>query len=165
MPHRSKPATVLIADDDPDDRELVREAFARSGLACDLRFVGDGGELLDYLYRRGAYHDPAGSPWPGLILLDLNMPRVDGREALRAIGADPQFRGIRVVIMTASRAAHDLVRSYETAAVSYILKPSTFEGLVEVVGTLGRYWLEIVELPPDGNGTPPARLPGPGPAH
>ena len=151
----AKPVTILMADDDPDDRELTREAFAESRLVNDLRFVEDGEELLDYLHRRGKYADPASAPWPGVILLDLNMPRLDGREALKAIKADPRFRGIRVVVMTTSKAEADVVKSYDLQAASYITKPVTFEGLVEVVRTLGKYWLEIVELPPDGNRPPP----------
>ena len=150
-----KPVTVLMADDDPDDRELTREAFAHAGLATDLRFVGDGEELLDYLNRRGEYQDPAASPWPGLVLLDLNMPRLDGREALRLMKDDPRFRGIRVVVMTTSKAEADVVKSYDLSAASYITKPVTFEALVDVVRTLGKYWLEIVELPPDGHRPPP----------
>jgi two-component system response regulator len=163
MTARKRPITILVADDDPDDRTLTAEAFAESRLANDLRFVEDGVELLDYLHRQGKYADPASSPWPGVILLDLNMPRMDGREALREIKADPRFRGIRVVIMTTSKAEEDVVRSYDLSAASYITKPVTFEGLVEVVKVLGRYWLEIVELPPDGNGKPTPRPAGQGP--
>src|SRR6185312_13764096 len=99
--------TILMADDDPDDRELTREAFEESRLANDLRFVEDGVELLDYLKRRGKYEDPASSPRPGLILLDLNMPKKDGREALREIKADPKLKSIRVVILTTSKAEED----------------------------------------------------------
>ena len=147
-----KPVTILIADEDPDDRQLTREAFEENHLANDLRFVEDGEELLDYLYRRGKYTNPESAPWPGIILLDLNMPRKDGREALEQIKQDPMFRGIRVVIMTTSKAEEDVVRSYNLSATSYITKPVTFERLVDVVRTLGKYWLEIVELPPNGNG-------------
>jgi two-component system response regulator len=154
MRDRTKPITILMADDDPDDRQLTKEAFEESHLANELRFVEDGEELLDYLYRRGKYADPASAPWPGLILLDLNMPRKDGREALREIKKDPRFRSIRVVIMTTSKAEEDVVRSYDLSAASYITKPVTFERLVEVIRTLGKYWLEIVELPPNGDGTP-----------
>src|SRR4051794_29531692 len=96
-PPTTRPVTILMADDDPDDRRLTKEAFAESHLANDLRFVEDGEELLDYLHHRGKYADPATSPRPGLILLDLNMPRMDGREALQQIRADARFRGIRVV--------------------------------------------------------------------
>jgi len=143
----------LIADDDPDDRKLTREAFEENHLANDLRFVEDGEELLDYLGQRGKYAAAGAAPLPGLILLDLNMPRKDGREALQEIKADPRWRNIRVVIMTTSKAEEDILRSYNLSAASYITKPVTFEGLVEVVKTLGKYWLEIVELPPNGNGT------------
>jgi len=151
MGNGGKPITILMADDDPDDRQLTKEAFEESHLANDLRFVEDGEELLDYLHHRGKYADPATSPRPGLILLDLNMPRMDGREALQQIRADARFRGIRVVIMTTSKAEEDVVRSYDLSAASYITKPVTFERLVDVVKTLGKYWLEIVELPPNGD--------------
>jgi len=147
-----KPVTILIADDDADDRELTREAFEENHLANELRFVEDGEELLDYLNQRGKFSDPASSPWPGIILLDLNMPRKDGREALEELRRNPKFRGIRVVIMTTSKAEEDVIRSYDLSAASYITKPVTFERLVEVIRALGKYWLEIVELPPDGNG-------------
>jgi CheY-like chemotaxis protein len=136
-----------MADDDPDDREMTREAFAESRLANDLRFVEDGEELLDYLKRRGKYADPASSPRPGLILLDLNMPRKDGREALEEIKADPDLKRIRIVVLTTSKAEEDVIRTYNLSVASYISKPVTFERLVEVVKTLGKYWLEIVELP------------------
>jgi len=153
-----KPVTILVADDDPDDRQLTREAFEENHLANELRFVEDGEELLDYLNRRGKYTDPASAPWPGILLLDLNMPRKDGREALQELRKTPRFRGIRVVIMTTSKAEEDVIRSYDLSATSYITKPVTFERLVEVVRAIGKYWLEIVELPPDGNGSTNARL-------
>lgn len=143
-----------MADDDPDDRELTRKAFEESHLANDLRFVENGEELLDYLNRRGKYTNPAVSPRPGLILLDLNMPRMDGREALREIKSDPKLRTIRVVVMTTSKAEEDIVRTYDLSAASYIAKPVTFEGLLDVVRTLGKYWLEIVELPDDADEGP-----------
>jgi len=142
-----KPIVILMADDDPDDRLMTREAFEESRLANELRFVEDGEELLDYLKRRGKYADPSSAPRPGLILLDLNMPRKDGREALREIKADPQLKRIRVVILTTSKAEEDILRSYDLNAASYITKPVTFESLVDLVRTLGKYWLEIVELP------------------
>ena len=151
MADNRRTVTILMADDDRDDRELTREAFVESRIANDLRFVEDGEELLDYLNRRGKYTDPASSPRPGLILLDLNMPRMDGREALRAIKADPRFRPIRVVIMTTSKAEEDILRAYDLSAASYITKPVTFDGLIDVIKTLGKYWLEIVELPDNGD--------------
>ena len=146
-PIKPKVVTILMADDDADDRQLTKEAFAESKLVNDLRFVEDGEQLLDYLHRRGKYAEEGAYPMPGLILLDLNMPRKDGREALREIKADPRLRSIRVVIMTTSKAEEDIVRTYDLSASSYITKPVTFEGLLEVVKTLGKYWLEIVELP------------------
>jgi CheY-like chemotaxis protein len=146
----TKPITILMADDDADDRLMTKEAFDESRLANDLRFVEDGEELMDYLRRRGKYADPATSPRPGLILLDLNMPKKDGREALAEIKADPDLKRIRVVIMTTSKAEEDIVRTYDLSAASYISKPVTFEALVDVVRALGKYWLEIVELPDNG---------------
>ena len=151
MLQRSKPITILMADDDPDDRQLTREAFEENHLANDLRFVEDGEELLDYLHQRGKYAAPGAAPVPGLILLDLNMPRKDGREALQEIKSDPRFRAIRVIVLTTSKAEEDVVRSYDLSAASYITKPVTFESLVDVVKTLGKYWLEIVELPENGD--------------
>jgi two-component system response regulator len=139
-----------MADDDADDRQLTKEAFDEARLGNDLRFVEDGVELLDYLNQRGKFADPAQSPRPSLILLDLNMPRKDGREALRELKADPRFRAIRVVILTTSKAEEDIARTYELSATSYITKPVTFEALVDVIRTLGKYWLEIVELPDNG---------------
>jgi two-component system, response regulator len=150
MEKRTKPITILMADDDADDRKMTKEAFDESRLVNDLRFVEDGDELLDYLYRRGKYSNPADSPRPGLILLDLNMPKKDGREALREMKADPKLRTIRVVVMTTSKAEEDIERTYNLSASSYITKPVTFAGLAEVIRTLGRYWLEIVELPENG---------------
>src|SRR5687767_8948579 len=148
--HR-KPITILIADDDADDRLMAREAFEESRLSNDLRFVEDGVELMDYLKREGKYSDPSVSPRPGLILLDLNMPKKDGREALKEIKANPALKSIRVVILTTSKAEEDIYRTYDLSAASYITKPVTFAGLVEVIRVLGKYWLEIVELP---NGQP-----------
>ena len=147
MTQRSS-VVILMADDDVDDRELTRDALAESRLANELYFVEDGVELLDYLRHRGAYARPGSAPRPGVILLDLNMPRKDGREALREIKADPDLRTIPVVVLTTSRAEEDIVRSYDLGANSFISKPVTFDGLVEVVRGLGKYWFDIVELPP-----------------
>jgi CheY-like chemotaxis protein len=147
MNRHGKPITILMADDDPDDRMMTQEAFEESRLANDLRFVENGVELMDYLHRRGKYADPASSPRPGLILLDLNMPKKDGREALQEIKADPKLRNIRIVIMTTSKAEEDILRTYDLGASSYVTKPVTFSALVDVIQTLGKYWLEIVELP------------------
>ena len=149
MTHSSapRPVTILMADDDPDDRLMAREAFEESRLANQLFFVHDGVELMDYLHRRGDYADPARSPRPGVILLDLNMPRKDGREALREIKEDADLRRIPIVILTTSKAEEDILRSYDLGANSFITKPVTFESLVNVVRTISSYWFEIVELP------------------
>jgi CheY-like chemotaxis protein len=147
-----RPITILMADDDPDDRLFAKEALQESRLANGLHFVEDGEELMDYLSQRGAYAGPAAAPPPGLILLDLNMPRKDGREALEEIKADPDLRRIPVVVLTTSKAEEDILRSYDLGASSFIIKPVTFESLVDVMKTLARYWFEIVELPPDATG-------------
>ena len=146
MPNRTHPITILMADDDADDRLMTREAFEASHLANDLKFVENGVELLDYLYRRGQYTNPESSPRPSIILLDLNMPKKDGREALEEIKKDPNLRNIRIIVLTTSKAEEDIYRTYNLGAASYITKPVTFESLVDVVKTLGKYWLEIVEL-------------------
>ena len=142
-----KPITILVADDDPDDRQLTKEAFEEAKLVNDLRFVEDGVELLDYLRHKGKYSDPASSPRPSILLLDLNMPRKDGRQALAELKQDPNLKMIRVIIMTTSKAEEDILRTYNLSATSYITKPVTFDALVDVVKTIGKYWLEIVELP------------------
>jgi CheY-like chemotaxis protein len=139
--------TILMADDDEDDRQLAQDALRESRLHNELRCVADGEELLDYLLHRGKYVDPASSPRPALILLDLNMPRMDGREALAAIKANAELRRIPVVVLTTSKTEEDICRSYDLGASSYITKPVTFAGLVETMKALGRYWLEIVDLP------------------
>jgi CheY-like chemotaxis protein len=143
---------ILMADDDPDDCLLVRRAFKKNRLLNDLHFVGDGEELMDYLLRRGRYADPESSPRPDMLLLDLNMPRKDGREALREIRENPELRTLPVIVLTTSKEEEDVLRSYDLGANSFITKPVTFEDLVELVCSLGRYWLEIVELPPKRGG-------------
>ena len=142
-----RPIVILMADDDADDRMLTKDALAESRVLNDLRFVEDGEELLDYLKGRGAYTDREKAPRPGLILLDLNMPKKDGREALKEIKADPELRRIPVVVMTTSKAEEDVYRSYDLGASSFITKPVTFDRLVELMRTMGQYWVEFVELP------------------
>lgn len=143
------PITILICDDDEDDRLLTRQALEDAHIANDLRFVEDGEELLDYLHQRGRYAGETGSaPRPGLILLDLKMPRMDGREALERIKGDPMLGDIPVVVLTTSRLEADIIESYRLGVNSFISKPVTFSGLVDAMNVLGRYWLEIVELPP-----------------
>jgi CheY-like chemotaxis protein len=154
-PHKTspEPIVILLAEDDPDDRLLTREALAESRLANDLRCVENGEELMAYLRQEGPYAAPGAAPRPGLILLDLNMPRKDGREALAEIKADAELRQIPIVVLTTSKAEEDIFRSYDLGVSSFITKPVTFEGLVEVMKVLGRDWFEIVELPPS---EPPA---------
>jgi CheY-like chemotaxis protein len=135
-----------MADDDEDDRQMTREALAEASVVNPVHFVGDGDELLDYLRRRGSY-ERADAPLPGVILLDLTMPRRGGREVLADLKADPQLRRIPVVVLTTSKAQEDVVSSYELGANSFITKPVTFQGLVDVVRGFARYWLDIVELP------------------
>ena len=147
MSRLCKPIVILMAEDDSDDRLMTKEALFECRLANDLRFVEDGEELLDYLHVRGQYHDPEKAPRPGIILLDLNMPRKDGREALKEIKADPELRSIPIVVLTTSKAEEDILRSYNMGANSFITKPVSFEGLINVIITLGKYWFEIVELP------------------
>ena len=143
----ARPITILYADDDPEDRMLLLDAWQESRVANELHSVEDGEQLMDYLFRRGNYEHLAGAPLPGMILLDLNMPRKDGREALREIKSDPQLRRIPVIVLTTSKAEEDIFRAYDLGVNSFIVKPVTFKSLVEVTQTSGRYWLEIVELP------------------
>ena len=149
--NKVKPITILMADDDEDDRLLTQDALAESRVLNELFFVEDGVELLEYLERKGKFSAKESSPRPGLILLDLNMPRMDGREALQAIKANPNLKGIPVVILTTSKQEEDMVKGYDLGAASYITKPVTFEGLVELMQTLGKYWVEFVELPTPQN--------------
>ncbi len=142
---------ILIADDDPEDRMLMQDALRECRLRNPLYFVEDGEQLLDFLKHRGQFADPETSPRPGLVLLDLNMPKVDGIEALETIRADPDLRTMPVVVLTTSNATTDVHSCYALGVNSFITKPVTFEGLVEAVKVLGRYWFEVVELPlPDG---------------
>jgi CheY-like chemotaxis protein len=149
MKTEGKMITILLADDDPDDRKLTQDAFAENRLANILHCVEDGEELMDYLNRRGKFENLRGEPLPGLILLDLNMPRKDGREALKEIKANLEFRRIPIVVLTTSKAEEDIVRTYDLGVNSYVTKPVTFKSLVELIKVLGRYWFEVVELPPD----------------
>ena len=138
---------ILMAEDDADDRLLVKDALSECGLADELRFVEDGEDLMDYLLRRGKHAVVDSSPRPGLILLDLNMPRKDGREVLREIRAHPELRRIPVIAFTTSKADTDISALYELGANSFICKPVAFDALVNVMTTLSRYWFGIVELP------------------
>jgi len=140
---------ILLAEDDPDDRLLTMRALERSRLRNAIYSVEDGEELMDYLYHRGAYTDPASAPRPGLILLDLNMPRKDGREALEEIKQDPALRRIPVVVLTTSEAEQDILSTYDLGVNAFVTKPITFEQLSKAIQIIGNFWFEIVQLPPD----------------
>ena len=147
MSKKGKAVTILVAEDDEDDRMLMQDALEENRLANDLHFVCDGEELMDYLQHRGQYSDPTTAPRPSLILLDLNMPRKDGREALKEIKSDPALRQIPVVVLTTSKAEEDILRTYDLGVSSFIAKPVIFESMVQIIKALGKYWFEIVELP------------------
>lgn len=146
MTDDGKSIVILMADDDPDDRLLTREALEEAHLVNELHFVENGEQLLDYLHQRGQYSS-TNAPRPGLILLDLNMPLKDGREALEEIKQDSYLRKIPVVVLTTSKAEEDILLSYDLGVSGYITKPVRFEELIDVMRTLGRYWFEIVERP------------------
>ena len=142
-----KSISLLIAEDDEDDRMLTRKAFENNNLISQIMFVSNGEELMNYLHRDGIYADQELYPWPDLILLDLNMPRKNGREALGEIKQDPDLRRIPVIILTTSKEQEDIIRSYDLGVNSYITKPVTFDGLVHVLENMSNYWFEIVQLP------------------
>ena len=152
---RSRPVTILLADDDEEDRELTRDALRHARLANVLRVVVDGQDLMDYLRREGGYAAPSvDAPRPGIILLDLNMPKKNGREALAEIKSDATLRQIPVVVLTMSKDEEDVFASYDLGVSGFVTKPVSFAGLVEVMRTWTRYWFEVVELPtgPIGDG-------------
>jgi CheY-like chemotaxis protein len=142
-----QPITFLIAEDDSDDRLLVKVAFQESHMANRIYFVEDGIMLLEYLHRQGKFADQASYPTPDVILLDLNMPRKDGREALQEIKSDPHLRHTPLVVLTTSNAEEDILRSYDLGAASYIIKPVNFNGLVKAIKRLMQYWMQVVRLP------------------
>jgi two-component system response regulator len=147
MNESARCVTILMADDDEDDRILTREALTESHVLNEFHCVADGVELLRYLKHQDQYSDSERYPPPSLILLDLNMPRMGGREALGLIKADPGLRSIPVIILTTSKAEEDMLRAYDLGAASFIAKPVTFANLVELMRSLGKYWIEFVELP------------------
>jgi len=147
MTDQKKTIVILVADDDADDRLLIKEAFEEARLLNPIHFVEDGEELLDYLTRRKKYSNFADTPLPGLLLLDLNMPRKNGFEALKEIKSDENLRQLPIVVFTTSKIEEDVYRSYNLGVNSFITKPVTFQSLVSVMETLAHYWFEIVELP------------------
>jgi two-component system response regulator len=149
MIRTSQPIRILVADDDADDRMMIKDAFEESRLGNPVDFVQDGVELMDYLNRKGQYAHLADQPYPGFILLDLNMPRKDGRTALKEIKESEHLHRLPIIILTTSKAEEDIIRTYNLGVNSFICKPVTFDSLVEIVRTVGRYWIEIVALPPE----------------
>ncbi|HTL81207.1 MAG TPA: response regulator [Bacteroidia bacterium] len=143
----NEPIEILIADDDEEDRMLIADALKESRLKNKIQMVENGEELIEYLTHKGQFSDPMKYPKPGLILLDLNMPRKDGREALKEIKAFKNLRSIPIIILTTSKAEEDILRSYDLGVNSFITKPVTFTSMVDVMKTLNKYWFEIVELP------------------
>ena len=148
---QSKPITILVADDDPDDRMLTRDAFEESRLRNVLEMVEDGEELMDYLNHQGKYSGDGAKPHPSLILLDLNMPRKDGREALKEIKTNPNLRNIPVVVLTTSKAEEDILRTYDLGVNAYVVKPVAFRDFMDAVKSLGQFWAVVNEAPPIGS--------------
>lgn len=144
-----RPISILVADDDPDDRMMIQEAFTENRIANQIVFVEDGEQLMAYLRREDLFAEHKDKPYPGIILLDLNMPKKDGREALRELKADPKLCRIPIVVLTTSQAEEDIVRTYGLGVSSFITKPVSFEGLVDAVRVICQYWIQIVALPPE----------------
>ncbi|WP_300542207.1 response regulator [Maricaulis sp.] len=151
MSHDNRLFTILMVDDDPDDRLLFKEACEEVRLRNPLEFLENGEQLVDYLKRRGSYSDLEGAPYPGIILLDLNMPLKDGREALEEIKNDNELRHIPIIVLTTSKDEDDILSSYGLGASSYIVKPISLDRLMRVVNSIGEYWVQIVEVPQRDN--------------
>lgn len=145
---QKRPAIILLAEDDLGDQELTKRALEEGKVENELYVVKDGEEALDYLLRRGRYTDPETSPRPDLFLLDLNMPKLDGRQVLEQIRSIYELRNIRVVVLTTSRQEEDITRSYDLGVHSYITKPVNLDQFFHVIRTLEEYWFQIVVLPP-----------------
>ncbi len=149
MNRSSFPIRILVADDDADDRMMIQDAFEESKLGNPVDFVEDGVQVMEYLRREGDFKHLVGQPFPGFILLDLNMPRKDGRTALKEIKESADLHRIPIVVLTTSKAEEDIVKTYNLGVNSFICKPVSFDKLVDIVKTVGRYWIEIVALPPE----------------
>jgi CheY-like chemotaxis protein len=149
MIRNKSPIRIVVADDDMDDRMMIKDAFEESKLGNPVDFVEDGVQLMEYLRREGEYKHLASQPFPGFILLDLNMPRKDGRTALKEIKESAELHRIPIVILTTSKAEEDIIKTYNLGVNSFICKPVSFDKLVDIVKTVGHYWIEIVALPPE----------------
>ena len=147
---RKKPAVILLAEDDPADQELTRRALEQGRIDNDLYIVSDGEQALDYLYRRNAFSDPKKAPLPDLLLLDLNMPRINGKQVLEQLHSDPAFMFLRIIVLTTSNQEKDIIESYGLGVSSYITKPVDPDQFFKAVTTLKEYWFQIVKLPPKG---------------
>ncbi|MDH3214879.1 MAG: response regulator [Candidatus Krumholzibacteria bacterium] len=149
--YKDQPVVILLVEDDPGDQELTRRAFKESKIHSDLYIAENGEEALDYLHRQGKYQDAEISPWPHLILLDLNMPKINGKEFLVELRSDRLLRRIPVVVLTTSKHEEDVLRSYDLGVNSYITKPASMDEFVRLINTLESYWFELVQLPPSGD--------------
>ena len=145
----AKPAVILLAEDDPDDQYLISEALDENRLNVRLYIVSDGEELMEYLERRGKYQESEKWPMPGLILLDLNMPRKDGREALREIKANVALQRIPIIALTTSQSEQDVSLTYQSGVSGFVTKPVSFSALREVIKSISTYWLQTSRLPPE----------------
>jgi CheY-like chemotaxis protein len=145
---RRTPAIILLVEDNPADQELIRRAAKEAAFGKELRIVEDGEEALAYLFRRGQYQAPAASPKPDLLLLDLNLPRVDGYQVLEEIRKDLNLCRMPVVVLTTSRQEKDIIRCYELGCNSFITKPVGLDQFTRLVQALEKYWFEIAVLPP-----------------
>lgn len=148
MTNEKRQFTILIVEDDPVDTELLIEALQDDRLVNEVKYVRDGTELMNYLRQENGFRDKSQSPRPDLILLDLNLPKMDGREALKEVKSDPNFRRIPVIVMTTSKSEEDIYLSYNLGANSYIVKPFSFDSMVEIIRSVKKYWFDIVELSP-----------------
>jgi CheY-like chemotaxis protein len=136
-----QPYTILLVEDEPAHAEIVRRSFETIGIANMLQHVSDGEAALDYLYRNNEFSDPATSPRPGLILLDLRLPKVDGQQLLKTIKSDPNLNSIPVVVLTTSASEADIAMAYSNNANSYLVKPVDFQQFSELLKTVGTYWM------------------------
>ena len=146
--NKQNTVVILLAEDDEDDYILIKKGLRKAKLSNEIRWVKDGVELMDYLRHTNAYEDISTSPRPCLILLDLNMPRMDGREALKEIKNDESLKTIPTVVLTTSKAEEDIIDTYNLGVNSYVRKPVRFEDFARAISVLGQYWFELVELPP-----------------
>lgn len=143
-----QPVKILLVEDNLQDVEITQRALAKGKIRNELYVARDGQEALDYLYRQGKFSDPAASPRPGMILLDLNLPKVDGLSILKRIKDDPSLKSIPIIVLTVSPREEDILRSYDLGVNTYIQKPVEFESFLRVIHAIHEYWIMIASLPP-----------------